>query len=311
MHPCVKRLAGIALAWALLVSARSEAMAYKEVVVRDGATVTGKVRLKGAVPELRYFPLVLYPFGTYCKKIGDVNGNVQLQEFIVTDDGGMQDTIIAIDGVKAGKEFKPITTEFVAVDCMFHPSDVSPSEHSTRDAEGRVHHQHPLVAVMQNNQPLTVVNQDPIFHNGQVFQSERGNIILNFPLPISNQPFGGVVHLAPGKRIVQMICGMHEFMQTWGLMVDNPYYAKTRKGGEFSIGDLPAGTYKVTAWHPHLKPIVQEIIVRPNEKVELAFEFDAAEVHRPIFETQDKFRVTPHAEHDGLTGDSDDRILVK
>ena len=288
------------------------AASYQPAAVADGGTITGQVRLAGTPPELRYFPLVLYPFGTFCKKIADPNGNVVLQEFLAGDAGGLQDTIVAVEGVAAGKPFTPITAEWVAVDCMFHPADVAPEQHTARDQAGRLFHEHPLVTAMQNDQPLQVWNQDPILHNGQVFQSERGNIVLNFPLPVSTQPAGGVVHLAPGKRIVQMICGMHEFMQAWGFVVDNPYYAKTGKGGGFSIDQLPPGTYKVTAWHPHLQPIVQEVTVRPNETVALDFEFDAAQVRRPIFETQEKFRVGPATHsHAGAMDDGPEHLIVK
>jgi hypothetical protein len=36
--------------------------------VTDGGTITGKVTLKGAVPEPSVFPLALFPFGPYCNK---------------------------------------------------------------------------------------------------------------------------------------------------------------------------------------------------------------------------------------------------
>ncbi len=285
---------------------------YQEIEVKDGGTITGKVVLKGPAPGLRYFPLVLFPFAQYCRKISDGQGNVVLQEFHAAPDGGLQDAIVAVQGVAKGKPFRHLKTEFVAVNCMFHPADVAPSEHSMRDAAGRVHHEHPLVEVMENHQLLSVLNQDPIMHIGQVFQSERGNIVLNFPLPVSTQPNGGLVHFLPGKRIVQMICGMHEFMQTWGYMVENPYYAKTGKDGTFTIDRLPPGAYTVTAWHPHLKPSVQEVVVRPGETVALTFQFDAAEVKRPNYETQDKFRIGPEFHrHGDLTGDFNERIIMQ
>jgi hypothetical protein len=158
--------------------------------------------------------------------------------------------------------------------------------------------------VIQNHQPISVINRDPVIHNGQIFQNERGNIILNFPLPVSDESRGGVIHLDPGKRITQMICGMHEFMQSWGFAVDNPYYALTKKGGEFDIDQLPPGRYRVMVWHPHLKPVEKEVVVPANGRVELNFEFDATKVKRPEYEIQKKFRVGPEAHpHEDLTGD--------
>ena len=270
------------------------AIAYEEIEVKNGGSITGRVVLDGPVPEPRVFPLVLYPFGTFCKKISDGKGHILLREFNVSPDGGLQDAVVTVQGVEKGKPFPTIKNEFVSVDCMFHPADVPDSE-QFEFHEGKLVHVHPLVGVMQNHQPLTVVNRDPIIHNGQVFQKEKGNIVLNFPLPVSDKTFGGVVHFDEGLRIAQMICGMHEFMQTWGWMVDNPYYAKTKKGGDFKIDDLPPGTYKITAWHPHIKPVEQEVTVPANGNVSIHFEFDARQVVRPHYETQEKFRIGPEA----------------
>ena len=277
------------------------AFGYEETSVVNGGSITGKVLLKGGVPEPRVFPLVLYPFGPFCRKISDGRGHILLDEFLVSSNRGLQDAVVAVQDVRRGKAFAPIKNDYVVVDCMFHPADVRDDEQFTAGKEGNLHHEHPLVTVMQNDQPMTVINRDPIIHNSQIFQSERGNIVLNFPLPVSTEPRGGIVHLEKGKRIAQMICGMHEFMQSWGYRVDNPYYAKTKKGGGFQIDQLPPGTYRVTAWHPHLRPIERQVTVVEGESIELTFEFDGGEVVRPIYERQEQFRIGPEARpHDHL-----------
>jgi hypothetical protein len=85
-------------------------------------------------------------------------------------------------------------------------------------------------------------------------------------------------------------------MQTWAWIIDNPYFAKTKRDGTFTIENLPPGTYKVTAWHPHMKPIVKQVTVLPNGIASLDFEFDARQVIRPIYETQEHFRIPPESE---------------
>ncbi|HEY5648029.1 MAG TPA: carboxypeptidase-like regulatory domain-containing protein [Nitrospiria bacterium] len=269
--------------------------AYEEIQVSNGGSIAGKVTLNGPVPEPRVFPTVLYPFGSFCKKISNGAGHILLNEFIVGPGNGMQDTVVAVLNVDHGKAFEPIKADFVAVDCMFHPADVPENEQYHRDEHGDLRHAHPLVAVMQNPQEVSVVNLDPILHNGQVFQKERGNIVLNFPLPISDESFGGTIKLDRGKRITQMICGMHEFMQTWGFSVDNPYYAKTGRDGTFEIDDLPPGTYQVVAWHPNLKQILREVTVKAGKQTSLNFDFNARQVVRPHYESQKKFRIGPEA----------------
>jgi hypothetical protein len=60
-------------------------------------------------------------------------------------------------------------------------------------------------------------------------------------------------------------------MQGHGLAVNNPYYAVTDLEGTFSIPDLPAGTYRIKAWHPTLGE--QERTVTIAEKGTTAAEF--------------------------------------
>jgi hypothetical protein len=285
---------------------------YREAPVPNGATIRGKVILNGPRPAPRVFPLMLYPFGPFCKRISDGNGNVVLQEFLVGPEGGLQDAVVVVEDVKAGKPFPDLPFEMVAEDCMFHPADADRSETTLVGEDGRVRHAHPVVAVFRNHAPISILNRDPIIHNGQVFQSERGNIVLNFPLPVSNQPNGGPIHFDSGKRIAQLICGMHEFMQNWGYIVDNPYYAKTKRDGEYTIDRLPPGTYRIKAWHPHLGPILQEVTLRPNETVTVNFEFDAETVQWPHYESQEKFRIGPGAHpHEGLTGEDRERYIME
>ncbi|MHB8481963.1 MAG: carboxypeptidase-like regulatory domain-containing protein [Nitrospiria bacterium] len=280
----------------------SNASEYQEMNVTHGGTLSGKVTLQGPVPDSRAFPVVLYPFAYYCKKISDGHGNVVIKEYIVGPEQGLQDTVIAVQDVKKGKPFPKIKTEFISIDCMFHPGDVPDSE-QIEVRGGKPVHIHPSVGIIRNDQAISVINKDPIIHNGQVFQSEKGDIVLNFPLPISNKPNGGIIHLEPGKKIAQMICGMHEFMQTWGYLVENPYFARTKRDGLFLIDQLPPGTYKVIAWHPHFKPVEKEIVIPANGNVSLDFEFDSSEIKHSNYEIQEKFRVGPGAHHHGESKD--------
>jgi len=294
---------GILMLWVLIIFYPLAAMGYESANVTNGGTLSGKVTLMGEIPNSRAFPLVLYPFGTFCKKISDGHGNVVIQEYITGPENGLQDTIISIQDVQKGKAFLDIKAEYVAVNCMFHPADVPDSEQFGISKGGTLEHIHPAVGVFRNDQLITVLNKDPIIHNGQVFQSQRGNIALNFPIPVSDKSNGGIVHLDPGKKIAQMICGMHEFMQTWGYVVDNPYYARTKRDGLFSIDQIPPGTYKVIAWHPHFQPVEKEITILPDGKVSLDFEFDSSEIKHPNYEIQEKFRIGPQAhQHGDITG---------
>ncbi|MFI5303197.1 MAG: hypothetical protein ACHQYP_00255 [Nitrospiria bacterium] len=204
--------------------------AYEMGEILNAGTLNGKATIKGAIPEPRTFPIAFYEFGVYCKKISDGNGHVLLKELHVDEQGGLQDVVISIQDVKKRKPYRYIKNEFVAVNCMFHPYDVSDAEQFEMNG-GTLTHVHPMVMVLRNDSPLAILNRDPIMHNGQVYQPEKGNVILNFPIPVSTDRHGGNVQFEEGMRIAQMKCGMHGYTQTWGWIVDNPYYAKTKRDG--------------------------------------------------------------------------------
>ncbi len=277
----------------LLCFSGSAALAYETAQVEHGGTITGKVVLNGPIPEPRVFPMVLYAFGDFCKKISDAKGHVVLKEFNVDGAGGLQDAVIAVQNVSRGKAFRSNENRLFTVNCMFHPANVPEDEQFEVDSQGNLVHIHPLVSVMRNKHMLSVLNRDPVIHDAQFYQKETGHRITRFPIPISNKVQKGWIYLDQGKRIAQIICGMHEYMQTWAWIVDNPYFDKTTRDGAFTIDRLPPGTYKVLAWHPHLKPIEKTVTVPPDGQVELHFEFDAREVNRPIYETQEQFRISP------------------
>ena len=92
-----------------------------------------------------------------------------------------------------------------------------------------------------------------------------------------------------------MICGMHEFMQTWGFRVQNPYFFKTGLDGKFKIDNIPPGKYRVNAWHYLMKTESQEIEIKPNGTVDLKFEFDGGQIERPLYETIKSGRIKKDA----------------
>ncbi len=287
-----------------------QALAYEEVDVINGGAIEGRITLKGKRPDARVFALVNYPFGPFCKKISDGKGYVRLKDFIVSKDKGLWEAVVSVKNVTKGKPYRPTVTDFVAVDCMFHPTEVADNEMFSVDEDGEMHHEHPNVAIIHNNQRMNMINRDPVVHNIQVFQNEKGNIILNTPLPISDEPRGGVLHYKKGKHISQMICGMHEFMQSWGFVVDNPYHAKTEKDGTYRIDKLLPGNYIVEIWHPHYKVYKKKITVKEGKTTKVDFAFDGDEITIPTYEAQKTFRVDTATTEDTLLKEGDDRIIM-
>ncbi len=241
----------------------SQVFAYQEIEVKNGATIQGKAILTGDAPQPRVYHLVLFPNIDMCAEVEtDDEMNRVLYDFIADKNGGMKDVVVSIEHVDAGKPFENKPIDIKAEFCKFYPD----------------------VNVIRQGEKFTVDNQDAVMHNSQVYQSERGKIILNIPIP-AEEISDGKVTFQKDYKIMQMICGMHEFMQTWGYRIQNPYNFITGEDGTFKIENLPPGDYVVNAWHYLMKPRSKKIHVSENEVINIDFEFDGEEVVRPLYET--------------------------
>lgn len=235
--------------------------AYQEISVTDGGTITGKVTLKGGKPVPRGFNLVTFPDPVYCGRISNGRGFRLLKEFSVSQDSGVKDVVVMLTGIEKGKAFPFQPPQIEARDCRFLP----------------------FVNVVRDHNKVSVVNMDPVMHDIQAYEtSELGpRVLFNIPLPMNPQhpkaagddaeyhkhipghPMTQEIHLTKGRRIFVMQCGFHAYMETWGIAVDNPYYALTDESGQFTISDIPPGTYKLVAWHPEERSIVEREVTIP------------------------------------------------
>ena len=255
----------------------TDGLAYQEIEVKNGGSIKGKAILTGQIPEKRFFHLVLFPNQAMCEEVDtDEDMNRVLDDFIVDDKRGLKDVVISIKHVEAGKPFQNEPINILSENCKFLPN----------------------VNVIQQGGKFTVDNQDAVMHNSQVYQSERGKILLNIPIP-AEEVSEGVVKFQKKYKIYQMICGMHEFMQTWGYRVQNPYNFVTTKNGEFKIDQLPPGDYIIEAWHFLMKVKKQKITIEPNKTVEINFEFDGDKLIRPLYETIKSGRIKKDARMPG------------
>jgi hypothetical protein len=119
-----------------------------------------------------------------------------------------------------------------------------------------------------------------VLHNPHSFEvlGPSSTTIFNIALPEKGKGLDKPLKLRKVEKgsVLKLICDQHEFMQHWALPVTSPYYAVVGEDGKFSIKDIPAGKYKVVAWHPALnkgKPIEQEIEVKDGPATTAKFEF--------------------------------------
>ena len=251
--------------------------AYQEIEVKNGGTIQGKATLIGKMPFPRIYHLILFPNIDMCAEIDtDDEMNRVLDDFKVSPDGGLKDVVVTIQHVDAGKPFNKEPINIVAENCKFLPD----------------------VSIIRQGETFKVDNLDAVMHNSQVYQKERGKILLNIPIP-AEEVSDGKITFKKHYKIMQMICGMHEFMQTWGYRVQNPYYSQTKIDGNFKIDNIPPGEYKLTAWHYLMKKQTQKIKIASGETVDLSFVFNADKVVRPFYETMKSGRIKKDAVYPG------------
>lgn len=232
----------------------AQAAVYEEATVSNGGTVRGTVQFAGDIPDPQRFELRRYYDRVYCGALSDGSGYRLLREVSVGEQQGLKDAVVTIEGVAKGKPFDFQETKLEANICQFVP----------------------FVSVVRNERQLSVVNLDSVAHDLQFYERDREHIFIMFHRPaLTKAGTSDVVRFTGNRREVTMQCGMHPFMQGHGLAVDNPYYAVTGTEGTFAIKDLPAGTYRIKAWHPVLGEREQEVTVAENGSASVGFTFDA------------------------------------
>lgn len=249
------------------------AFAYQEINVQNGGTIKGNAKMIGSMPFPRVYHLVLFPNIDMCAEVDtDDELNRVLDDFKISPTGGLKDVAITLEHVEAGKPFNKEPINILSENCKFFPD----------------------LNFIRQGEAFKVDNVDAVMHNSQVYQKERGKILLNIPIP-AEEVSEGIVTFKKKYKIMQMICGMHEFMQTWGYRVQNPYFFKTDDQGNYNIGDIPPGEYIVNAWHYLMKPQKRKIKIVAGETIDLSFVFDADKVERPFYETIKSGRIKKDA----------------
>lgn len=236
---------------------------YKVAAVDNGGALSGRVTLTGPIPKARSFHLVHAPNIEFCIRMSDGKGHRILHDFTVSENSGLKDTVIAIQGIKKGK---PISSQMQ----VFNIS--------------RCHADKYVIGV-RNGEDILVENTDPIRHEIVTYEVEDKAYVRQK----SNKAVVGqtsqIRSAFVGKNTEEFLikCNLHPFLQTRGVIVDNPYYAVSDAEGNFIIEDVPPGTYEVVAWHPFIPEQKGTITIVPGEVAKIDFEFNGNDERRKLY----------------------------
>jgi plastocyanin len=77
--------------------------------------------------------------------------------------------------------------------------------------------------------------------------------------------------------VVKVFCHIHSDMGAVILVLDNPFFTAPDEQGRFRIDGLPAGEYRITAWHERARPCTRSIRVETGAAAHVAFSIPLSE----------------------------------
>ncbi len=237
---------------------------YEEGDVSGGGSISGAVALKGDPPAPIMEDLNKGKNAEFCSTHPDTKeGGIRPRVKVVAPGGKLNGAVVFIENIEKGKKWDTATINFDFKTCDIFPKVSIVRKTPKGMKEGLV----------------SVTNHDPdILHNPHGYSVVGANrkTLFNKPLPSK----GDVADVTKSfKRFKQkkdkhffLQCDQHNFMEADARIVWNPYYSVTGADGSFKIDNIPAGKYKVTAWHPYIGEVSSEVTVAGGADAKQNFE---------------------------------------
>jgi plastocyanin len=168
----------------------------------------------------------------------------------------------------------PVTTETVVTganntldNVVVYISANAPSQAVTFTQKGCQYLPH--VIALHTGQELSVINADQTSHN--IHPLAKVNREWN-----KSQPPGSpaIQEKFDQPEFISVKCNIHPWMHGWFVVLKTNRYSISKDGG-FSLPNLPAGKYTVTAWHEDYGTQTQEVTITGNETKSIDFSFKA------------------------------------
>ncbi len=204
-------------------------------------TVSGVAVFEGTPPVTKKLNL---PAG--CSQ----GGKEAYSNEVLLKDGKLQNVLVRVTKGLEGKTFTDVPTEEVALDqrgCMYTPR----------------------VTAARVGQKVTFINSDAVFHNVRSVTTQ--NQKFNMAMPRKDQRETKI--FTKPEVFLQAKCSVHPWMGAYVAVMEHPFFSVTNEKGEFSLKNLPEGTYTIEAWHEVFGTQTQEITVTATDMSPLKFTF--------------------------------------
>jgi hypothetical protein len=239
-----------------------------------GSTITGKVTYQGKSEE-QEFLLSKWPNAKFCASTPRrplVRGDKRILPTIEVDkSGGLKAAVVAITDIEDQAFMDTYKgTDVRAEFCEFIP----------------------FIGVVVKGKNFHVENHDSDSENleptkGVVYTAHLFEVLLPRAATVLN---GSLVNgstlnkpVVPRKvvqsSIFRLQCDNHGFMRSFFLPVTNPHYAVVNDDGTFEIKDVPAGAYKIMAWHPFVGETMEMIEVTEGGTTQIEIQMEKINSH--------------------------------
>jgi len=123
----------------------------------------------------------------------------------------------------------------------------------------------PRVVAITRGSTVEFPNFDPYFHN--VFSLSRAASfdLGRFPRGDSRS------RKFASAGLIKVYCHIHSHMSASIMVFDHDYFRIPEPDGGFAMSDVPAGTYRISAWHERIGESVREVRVDPGGRAQVEF----------------------------------------
>lgn len=252
---------------------------YIEEEVSSGGSISGTVKYKGPPKDVR-IDLMKEKNGETCSKHPEAKDGVRFDRKILSPDGWLQNAVVFIENIEHGKTW-------------------GASDGGTEGGESgftRFHFKNcgispPITVVRKTGKGEKTGNLTVTTHDGGVLHNPIGYLVSGASRKVLfNKPLSSEVLVADATKSLKRFkrkdkhfflqCGQHNYMEAEARIVWNPYFFITDANGSFQLDEVPAGKYKVTAWHPYAGEHTQEIVVSEGTETIANFTVKAENLHR-------------------------------
>ncbi len=209
-----------------------------------GGKIKGAIKFEGKGPRVRTVNMGADPA---CAT--DNEDKVYSETVVINDNSTLKNVMVHIEKGLEGKKF------------------TAPSEAVILDQKGCMYSPHVWGAMA--GQDVIIKNSDNTLHNVHSLSKTNKEFNMAMPKIVRKK----TKTFASAEDMFKIKCDVHPWMSTYAGIFDHPFFSVSDEDGNFSIDNLPAGTYTVRAWHERLPAQTQTIIIADGEELPLIFVF--------------------------------------